>query len=289
MDLSSMGYRFTRIEREGDALISASIVIYNSNMENLRKVIKSYAPAKNRVLYLIDNSPVQTDVSSIIASNNYIHYHFSGKNRGYGAGHNIAIRMAIEAGTKYHVVLNPDLEFDPGVIDKIAEFMDTDDTIAQVMPKILNQRGELQYLCKLLPTPFALFFKRFLPKKYVEDALLVRYQLKFADYNKQMNVPYLSGCFMFFRTSAFNSVGLFDERFFMYPEDIDITRRMHKFYKTIYYPEVSIVHAHRAESYESRKMLRIHIVNIIRYFNKWGWFFDHERKIINANVLKALK
>jgi GT2 family glycosyltransferase len=93
---------------------------------------------------------------------------------------------------------------------------------------------------------------------------------------------------MIFRISAFNMVGIFDERFFMYPEDIDITRRMHKFYKTIYYPEVSIIHAHQADSYKSRKMLIIHIVNMIKYFNKWGWFFDRERKIINANVLKAV-
>jgi GT2 family glycosyltransferase len=269
-------------------LISASIVLYNSNINQLGTVIQSFFPSENRLLYLIDNSPVQTDVGSIIASNNYIYYHFSGENRGYGAGHNIAIKKALKTGSKYHVVLNPDLEFAPDVIDKIAEFMDTDDTIAQVMPRVLNQQGELQYLCKLLPTPFDLFFKRFLPKKYAEKAL-VRYQLKFADYNGQMNIPFLSGCFMFFRTSAFNVVGLFDERFFIYAEDIDITRRMHKLYKTLYYPEVSIVHEHKAESYKSRKMLRIHIVNIIRYFNKWGWFFDHERKIINANVLKALK
>jgi GT2 family glycosyltransferase len=196
--------------------------------------------------------------------------------------------MALKAGAKYHVVLNPDLEFESRIIDKIAEFMDTDDAIAQVMPKVLNPQGEIQYLCKLLPSPADLLFKRFLPRKYVER-ILIRYQLKFTDYNKLMNVPYLSGCFMFFRTAAFNTAGLFDERFFMYPEDIDITRRMHKIYKTIYYPKVSIVHAHKAESYKSIKMLKIHIINIIKYFNKWGWFFDRERKIINTKVLKELR
>ena len=59
-----------------------------------------------------------------------------------------------------------------------------------------------------------------------------------------MNVPYLQGSFMFLRTKALKEVGLFYERFFMYPEDIDITRRMHKKYKTIFYPEVSIHHEH---------------------------------------------
>jgi GT2 family glycosyltransferase len=166
--------------------------------------------------------------------------------------------------------------------------MEKDDAIAQVMPKVFNQHGELQYLCKLLPTPIDLFFKRFFPER-IQEKLLVRYQLKFTDYNRQMNVPYLSGCFMFFRTSAFKTVGLFDERFFMYPEDIDITRRMHRVYKTIYYPQVSIIHSHQAGSYKSLKMFRIHLVNMVRYFNKWGWFFDHERRIINTNILKALR
>jgi GT2 family glycosyltransferase len=257
-------------------------------MNQLNTIIQSYSPSEYRWLYLIDNSPVQTDVASILDKNNYIHYHFLGKNKGYGAGHNVAIREALKVDSKYHIVLNPDLEFTPDVIDKIAEFMDTDDTIAQVMPKVLNQYGELQYLCKLLPTPMDLFFKRFLPDKYAKKRLM-RYQLKFTDYNKQMSIPYLSGCFMFFRTSAFKTIGVFDERFFMYPEDIDITRRIHKVYKIIYYPEVSIVHTHQAESYKSKKMLKVHIINMVKYFNKWGWFFDHERRIINTKVLKALK
>jgi GT2 family glycosyltransferase len=271
-----------------DRLISASIVLYNSNRDELNKVIKSYAPDKNRLLYLIDNSPIQTDVTSLLIGHKYIYYYFTGKNKGYGAGHNVAIRMALSNGAEYHVILNPDLEFEPCIIEQIAEFMDSDGSIAQVMPKILNPKGEIQYLCKLLPTPVDLFFKRFLPEKYTKKSLM-QYQLKFADYSRQMNVPYLSGCFMFFRTAAFGAVGLFDERFFMYPEDIDITRRMYKVYKTLYYPEVSIVHAHKADSYASKRMLLIHIINIIKYFNKWGWFFDRDRKIINATVLKTVR
>jgi GT2 family glycosyltransferase len=257
-------------------------------MDQLKVVIQSYFPSENRLLYLIDNSPVPTNVASILADNGYIHYYFVGENKGYGAGHNIAIKMAMQAKCKYHVILNPDLEFEPNIIDKIAWFMDSDSTIAQIMPKVVNQQGEIQYLCKLLPTPVDLIFKRFLPSRLAEKTLS-RYQLKFSDYNKKMNVPYLSGCFMFFRMSALNIVGLFDERFFMYPEDIDITRRMHKMYKTIYYPEVSIVHAHKAESYKSWNMLKIHILNMIKYFNKWGWFFDRERKIVNKNVLKSVR
>jgi GT2 family glycosyltransferase len=268
-------------------IISASIVLYNPDIKQLKEVIVSYAPSNSRLLYIIDNSPVKTNIESILLESNYIYYYFTGENKGYGAGHNIAIKAAMKANTKYHVVLNPDLRFSPAIIDKIADFMDRDDNIAQVMPKILSPSGDVQYLCKLIPTPIDLLLKRFLPKKFSEKNAL-RYQLKFANYNNQMNVPYLSGCFMFFRISALETVGLFDELFFMYPEDIDITRRLYKIFKTIYYPEVFVIHAHASESYKSIKMLMIHIYNIIKYFNKWGWFFDSERKEINKKVLCEL-
>ena len=100
-----------------------------------------------------------------------------------------------------------------------------------------------------------------------------------------MNVPYLSGCFMLLRTSTLEDVGLFDERFFLYPEDIDLTRRIHKKYKTLFYPYVSVIHEYGRGSYKSMKLLYFHIVNMCRYFNKWGWFFDKERKEINARCI----
>ena len=109
------------------------------------------------------------------------------------------------------------------------------------------------------------------------------------DYNKEMEVPYLSGCFMFLRTEALKKAGLFDERFFMYPEDIDLTRRIHMRYKTKYYPKVSIVHAHEKGSYKNISLFYIHLKNMIKYFNKWGWFFDKERKKINARILSQFK
>ena len=79
---------------------------------------------------------------------------------------------------------------------------------------------------------------------------------------------------MFIRSEALKAEGLFDERFFMYPEDIDLTRRIHRHWKTLYYPACEIVHDHRAESYKSLRMTKIHIINMMRYFNKWGWWVD---------------
>jgi len=269
--------------------ISASIVLYNTNIDELKKVIDSYAPSENRLLYLIDNSPQKTNFDFLFADNIYVHYFFTGENKGYGAGHNIAIKMAIKTNTQYHIVLNPDLQFDPEIIDKIADFMDSDVNIAQVMPKILDPNGDIQYLCKLLPTPFELIFRRFFPNNKFTQKFNEKYSLRISGYNKIINPPCLSGCFMFLRMSTIieNNL-LFDERFFMYCEDFDFTRRLHQVSKTIYYPDVSIIHNHAKESYKSKKMLFEHIKSAIKYFNKWDWFFDMERKETNKKILSEL-
>ena len=159
--------------------------------------------------------------------------------------------------------------------------------VAQLMPKVFFPTGEIQYLCKLIPTPFNLIFRRFLPQSWTKESTK-KFELRDSGYNKLMNIPYLSGCFMFFRTEALKEVGLFDERFFMYPEDIDLTRRIHAKYRTVFYPEVNIIHHHAQSSYINLKMLYIHITNMVKYFNKWGWFFDKERRKVNKEIIKQL-
>ena len=267
-------------------MITASIVLYKTSQKETETIVHSVIQSKSiEKLYIIDNSP--TDALSWVKDLSPIIEYIKNKNTGYGSSHNIALRKAIERNSDYHIVLNPDIIFEPHVIPKIKEYMDSNSDIGLTMPKVVYPDGTLQYLCKLIPTPLDLIFKRFLPQ-YISNKITYKFQLKFTTYNKEMEVPYLSGCFMFLRTSALKKIGIFDERFFMYPEDIDISRRMNEQYKTMYYPAVSVIHAHAAESYKSKKMLFIHIKNIIIYFNKWGWVFDKKRKETNKRILKNL-
>lgn len=161
--------------------------------------------------------------------------------------------------------------------------MDSHPDVGQLHPALIYPDGRPQYTARRLPTPFDLFIRRFLPEQLFKKSR-DRYLLKDMDLETIINVPYHQGSFMLLRVDALKQVGLFDERFFMYPEDIDLTRRMHERYQTIYNPFLKAVHAHRAESYKSGRMLRIHIVNMIRYFNKWGWFFDAERRKVNKSL-----
>lgn len=273
-------------------MITASVVIYHSKKEEIESLLKSVknSDCVNR-LYVIDNDSTEEnrlyfescELSSIIE---YIPH----ENTGYGSSHNIALHKAIEVGSEYHVVLNPDIEFNKDVLNKLYGYMESNKDVVYILPKVTYPDGEIQYLCKLLPTPADLILRRFLPNsnwKQKKDAI---YSLKLSGYDRIMNPPCLSGCFMFMRVSTLKDNNIFfDERYFMYLEDFDLMRRLHRVGKTIFYPEATIIHNHAKESYKSKKMLKIHILSAIKYFNKFGWIFDKERKDMNKKILDEIK
>lgn len=270
--------------------LSASIVLYNTKIDELKRVIDSYfAYTGEKQLFLVDNSPTDSLKEIVkIYPNSDIYYIFNNENMGYGKAHNTAIKKSIEQGLSYHIILNPDIIIEKGSLEKLTEYMEQHPEVGNIMPKIIYPDGELQYLCKLLPSPIDLIFRRFIPIKRWKDAINERYELHSFGYDKIKNIPNLSGCFMFLRTEALKKVGLFDENIFMYLEDIDLNRRIHSKYKTIYYPDAIVIHEHQKESYKNRRLLKAHIQSAIYYFNKYGWLFDKERTTINKNVLKDL-
>ncbi|ASM40520.1 glycosyltransferase family 2 protein [Campylobacter sp. RM12327] len=269
--------------------INGSIVLYKNDIKKISKVIDSFLANKNLEfkLYLLDNSP-NNDLNILSKKDNRIEYIFNNANLGYGKAHNIAIKKSINDGALYHVILNPDIYFDNTVINGILKYMEQNLDVGNIMPKVLYPDGEIQYLCKLLPTPIDLVFRRFIPFKGIKDMINERYELYFSQYDKIVNIPNLSGCFMFLRVEALKEVGLFDENIFMYLEDVDLNRRIHQKYKTMFYPHVQIYHEHGKESYKNKKLLKAHIKSAIYYFNKWGWFFDKDRKKINNKCINSL-
>lgn len=263
----------------------ASIVLYHNKREQLKKVIDSFLGTRlDVVLYLVDNS-ADDALKDLASLDSRIIYIFNNANIGYGAGHNVAIRKSIESNIDYHLVLNPDLFFEGKVIDDIYDYMQKNLDVANLMPKILYPNGDNQYLAKLLPTPLDWILRRFLPARFTQS-ITEKFELRYTNYTDTMNVPFLSGCFMFFRVAALKDVGLFDENIFMYMEDIDINRRLHAKYKTLYYPYLSVYHEYERGSHKNFKLLRISIESSIKYFNKWGWLFDKERKTMNDKLLK---
>jgi GT2 family glycosyltransferase len=271
--------------------INVSIVLFKNDEHIVKKAIYSCINSFiiNKI-YLIDNSSTDT-LSCLSNIDSRIEYIFNNANLGFGKAHNIALKKSIEKNIPYHLVLNPDVYFEKGVLEELYNFMENNPDVGLVMPKVLYPDDTFQYLCKLLPTPFDLFGRRFLnfdPFRKIIEKRNEIYELRFTGYDKIMEVPYLSGCFMFIRTEVLKKVGLFDERFFMYLEDTDLSRRIHRVSKTVYYPEVSIYHEYGKGSYKNPKLLKYHLDSAIKYFNKYGWLFDKERDEINKKTLEKL-
>jgi GT2 family glycosyltransferase len=271
----------------GKKMITASIVIYNSPKKELQAVVTCTTNSSINTVYIIDNAENDNLKEFVQNLSEKVVYIQGYGNVGYGAAHNIAIRKSIEIGAKSHIILNPDIEFTEGTIEKLTAFMDEQPGVGLVMPKVLYSNGNIQYLCKLLPTPVDLFFRRFLffvPRKQERTR---RYELHNLDHSKvHFDIPSLSGCFMMFRVDVLRQIGGFDERFFMYMEDIDLCRRVHSISQTVFFPSATIVHHYEKGSYKNFRLLWYHIISAVRYFNKWGWFFDKRRKEINKKYLK---
>ena len=268
-------------------MLNISIVLYRPKWEQeVLPLVAELLQVKNlNRLYLLDNSEKEwlrahVDMQKAPRSSKKLCYMAMDTNMGYGRAHNVALRESAYHKTEFHLVMNSDIRVKAEDIDAMHDFMLMNPQVGQLMPKVLNPDGTQQYLAKRLPSPLDVFGRRFLPKRWIEKRN-ARFELRDLDLTRPVNAPYLSGCFMMLRTKAAVEAGLFDERYFMYPEDIDLTRTIHRNYLTLYYPEWSIVHAHARDSYKDKHMLRIHIQNLCLYFNKWGWLFDKERQIFN--------
>jgi GT2 family glycosyltransferase len=155
-----------------------------------------------------------------------------------------------------------------------------------VMPKILYEDGSTQHLCKRLPTPWDLVMRRFGPQlaHRLFRSAMDRYELRDRDYDQPMEPPTLSGCFLMLRNSVVDEVGLFDDRFFMYMEDVDLVRRIWSVSRALYYPAVSIVHGYEKGSYRDPRLAWRHVRSAIRYFAKWGWIQDPVRAGLNSRI-----
>lgn len=259
--------------------------------------IVTYNPPKHELRSILDALRLEPDCASVAVADNAseaavreICEEFGatwlpGPNLGYGAGHNRAFAALQPA--RYHLVLNTDLTFEPGTLSRLADYMDSHTDVTVTQPLILNPDGSDQHAARLLPTPFDLIVRRFLPAGWF-GARRRRYLLSgLPEQTSHLDVNYLQGSWMMVRRSAWSHVRGFDERFFMYPEDIDLTRRLSRLGPARQLRTISIVHNHAQASYGSGRMLRIHIANMIRYFNKYGWLFDAERRRLNRRTLAA--
>lgn len=253
-------------------MIGVSIVVYNTPSDELQSIVRKCCMETQvgGVCIIDNNSKSRVDEKSFDSDKVVV---IRNNNTGYVA-HNLGMEVFEDRGFEYHLIINSDIDFEHGTLDSISDILDRNKAVGLMMPKIVYPNGELQRVAKFLPNPLEMLFrmlglKRIFCIETPSNSLVPIF------------VPYLSGCFMFMRREHLDRCGYMDERFFMYAEDIDLSRRMAKIALNLYFPGITVTHKHGRASKKKVKLLIVHIVNLVKYFNKWGWWVDADRVRLN--------
>jgi hypothetical protein len=253
--------------------VSIAVVTYNSARTiagALSSVFLHMPEDLEFSLYVIDNGSTDNTFAEIEPFMDRITLIKSPEgNIGFGAAHNLVLSRLDSA---VHIIMNPDITLlDTRSIPALFEYIENHPDVGMAVPQILDTENRLQYLCRRQLTVFDLML-RFLPGKLFRKRK-DRHVMKDMDYTKPFDVPFASGCLMAIRTDLFRDLGGFDEGFFLYAEDADLTNRVNRISRTVYVPEAKVCHEWERASYKHISVTKIHIRSLSRYFRKWGLKF----------------
>ena len=268
--------------RESDLAIDLTISIVNWNTRNeLRECLNGIFSQENSIsseIVVVDNGSTDGSVDMIRADfADRVILIANPDNRGFGAAHNEAINQS--AG-RYILVLNPDSHLvSSNALKRMVEYMDDNGDIGILGPRIINPDGTLQFSARRFPSMIAGVFRhtafgRLFPK----NRFVRRYLMVDDSHDATMDVGWVSGCATMLRREMLDQIGLFDERFFMYCEDVDICCRAGNTprpdggnWRVVYFPEVEIMHQIGAASDKNPiAMIKQHHRSMLLYFLKYN-------------------
>lgn len=196
-------------------------------------------------------------------------------NIGYGAGHNLVLK---DLESDYHLMLNPDVVLDKQCLVNGMAYLLENGSTAMVSPTASDQNDCRQALCKRYPSVMTLFIRGFLPQTLQRQFSnrLGHYEMHelygtSSDGLSPAAVPIISGCFMLCRTKALKAINGFDEGYFLYFEDFDLSLRIGKRGDIAFVPSMKILHGGGYAAKKGFKHIRMFIVSGFRFFNTHGW------------------
>jgi len=230
----------------GQSTVDLSVIIVNYNVEHfLEQCLHSVREAAKRVeaeIFVVDNNSVDGSVEMIRKKFPEVKLIANKENVGFSKANNQAIR---EKKGEYILLLNPDTVVEADTFEKIVRFMEEHPDAGGLGIQMLDGKGNFLPESKRgLPTPQVAFYKIFgLSALFPKSKRFGKYHLGYLDRNETHEVDVLSGAFMLLRKSVLDKIGLLDEDYFMYGEDIDLSYRIIKAgFKNYYYPEARIIH-----------------------------------------------
>jgi len=223
-----------------------SIIIVNYNVryfleQALRSVLKANEGMDNEI-WVVDNNSSDDSVEMVRSAFPSVHLIANQENVGFSKANNQAIRLS---KGKYVLLLNPDTVIEETTLKKCYNFFEQTPNAGGLGVRMIDGAGKFLPESKRgFPTPFVAFCKTFgLSKLFPKSKLFNRYHLGYLPENEPNEIDVLAGAYMMMPRSVLNEVGLLDEAFFMYGEDIDLSYRISKAgYKNYYFPETTIIH-----------------------------------------------
>ena len=251
------------------ARISACIVSYNGFDEVCTAVRSILAQCKGAdlILYLVDNASPDGTGEKLAAEDfgPCVQAICLPENKGFGAGHNAVLPLL---DSDYHFVINPDITLREPVMENICAWLDEHPEAVMATPRMFFPDGREQILPKRKPNVLGLLARQGVPglKKFGD-----RYAMLDEDLSKPTPIEFCTGSFFCIRTETFRKIGGFDEGYFMYVEDADLTQKARREGLVYFLPQFSACHAwRRAPGRQLRPFIQ-QLRSMGRYFCKWGF------------------
>lgn len=269
--------------------LSVSIVLHHSSLEMLDRVLRSLhqsadvahaaACVDGVLVEVLDNSD---DAGFRQSARNAIAawpqreffrvvYRELPENRGFGAGHNMAIQ---QLDSDVHLILNPDAELAEDALRIGLSSLQEDQSIVLLSPRVQGEDGDQEFLCKRYPSLFVLILRPFAPRliRRVFQRRLNHYEMRdVCSGSREADILLASGCFMLVRTASLQSVGGFNDKYFLYFEDFDLSIRLGRQGRLVFNPAIQIVHHGGYAARKGLQHVRYFIRSGITFFQEHGW------------------
>jgi N-acetylglucosaminyl-diphospho-decaprenol L-rhamnosyltransferase len=253
-------------------MLDLAIVVLNFNTRDyLRRCLTSIYASRGDFAFevcMVDNASSDGSADMVRAEFPQVQVIQSQVNGGFPYGNNLGLRaygfgqetaQAAESQPRYVLLLNPDTDLPPDALALMLDFMDNHPQAGAAGPKLVLEDGSLDLACRRsFPTPQISFYRMVgLSKLFPHHPIWSRYNLTYLDPDQVAEIDSVEGAFMLVRREAIRQVGLLDEAFFMYGEDLDWAYRITQAgWKVYYNPAVTVLHVKRAASRHSRRAQR---------------------------------
>jgi GT2 family glycosyltransferase len=251
-------------------MIDLSIVIVTYNSERvISSCLSSIMNHKTDLTYeviVVDNSSTDK-TKQIVSQYTSVQLINSSKNVGFSKANNIGIR---EANGKYIMILNPDVLLTDYCLDSLVVSLEECTSRSMVAPKLIYPSGEVQESVRRFPNLVVQLLGRIPLLRYIVKKEHKKYLMSNWDHNQSTNVDWVIGAAMLSTSSYLKEIGMFDEDFFLYFEDLDLCYRFYKKgYKVFYNSEVSVYHEYqRSSTRKVNKLTFIHVSSLIKFYRK---------------------